>query len=100
MVVEVVVALLLLLLSYQWWTTPERQLDIPRVGPPTVFGYMYTAVRFVTKSAEILDDGWRQFSGRPFVVPTLSGSMIIVGAEVVEFLQQSDDTVVRACSLN
>jgi hypothetical protein len=96
MIAEVVVALLLLLLSYQWWTTPRRKLDLPRVGPPTIFGYIYTAVRWVTQSREILVGGREQFSGQPFVIPTMSGPLIVLGAETVEFLQQSDDTVVCA----
>jgi len=91
---ELVFAGFLLVLSYLWSRT-GKSADLPRIGPPTIFGYIWTALRFTFQNATLIAEGREKFSGRPFIVPTSNGSLIIVGPDNIEVLQQSNDTVVR-----
>jgi hypothetical protein len=91
MFIELTVALVLIALSIQWFFT--NTTNLPRVGPPTFLGYIWTALRF-TYDRTLIDQARQSFSGRPFVMPTLGGSFIVVGPEMVEFMQHHNDTVV------
>jgi hypothetical protein len=91
---ELVFAGFLLVLSYLWFKT-RKSIDLPRIGPPTIFGYIWTALRFAFQSATLVTEGREKFSGRPFVTPTFTGPLVIIGPDNFEVLQQSNDAVVR-----
>lgn len=44
---------------------------VPRVGSPGVLGYIVTALKYTFNATSIIAEGRSQFSGRPFVLPTL-----------------------------
>jgi hypothetical protein len=88
------VAGFVLFLSYQLFKSSTPNIKLPRVGPPTAFGYIWTLWYSVFHQQELFAEGREKFHGRPFVVPTLAGSLVVVGSGCVEFLQQSDDSVV------
>jgi cytochrome P450 len=66
---------------------------LPRIGKPGFKGFVSTAFRFIFDTEGCIDEGWTQFSGSPFMIPTLAGSIIILGPEHVELLRTSNDTV-------
>ncbi|KAF8888643.1 hypothetical protein BD779DRAFT_454966 [Infundibulicybe gibba] len=67
---------------------------VSRVGPPGVWGYISTALRYVLHTADVIREGKDQFGGRPFAIPTLSGYIFYVGPEYLERMRTStDDTV-------
>jgi len=45
---------------------------LPRIGKPGFIGFISTAFRFTFDSQNCIDEGWAQFSGRPFMVPSLA----------------------------
>ena len=45
--------------------------DLPRIGKPGFKGFISTAFRFTFDAESCIDEGWTQFSGRPFMIPTL-----------------------------
>lgn len=52
----------------------DRDLNppgIPRFGAPGFTGFIATAVRFALDAEACIDEGWAQFSGHPFMIPTL-----------------------------
>jgi hypothetical protein len=91
---EFAVASLIISLLFQWYQA-SKKLCLPRLGPPTPFGYMWTALRFTRAHPKLIEEGREAFAGRPFVLPTLGGPFIIVGPDFIEFLQRCDDSVVR-----
>jgi hypothetical protein len=97
MLVEIVLLVFLLFLSYRW-SQAKYQTNIPRLGPPTVLGYLWTLFRFVLHPRELLAEGRIRFSGRPFIVPTLMGPYVIVGKENVESLR-SEEAIVSSLAL-
>jgi hypothetical protein len=97
MLVEIVLLVFLLFLSYRW-SQAKYQANIPRLGPPTVLGYLWTLFRFVLHPRELLAEGRIRFSGRPFVVPMLMGPVVIVGKENVESLR-SEEAIVSSPAL-
>lgn len=44
---------------------------VPRVGPSGVIGYIITALQYTLNAESIIVQGRAEFSGRPFVIPTL-----------------------------
>jgi hypothetical protein len=74
---------------------PGKRLTIPRLGPPTPFGYLWTAARSFVNHEKVIAEGRVKFGGRPFILPTANGGIVIVGPENVQFLQTSNDTIVR-----
>jgi hypothetical protein len=92
MFVETVLLVFLLFLSYRW-SQAKSQANLPRLGPPTPLGYIWTLFRFVLHPRELLAEGKARFSGRPFIVPTLMGPFVIVGKENVECLRNEEAVV-------
>ena len=90
---KLVVVYVLLYICYKL-LKPGKRLTIPRIGPPTPFGYLWTAIRCFVIHKKVIAEGRVKFGGRPFLLPTANGGIIIVGPENVEFLQSSNDTIV------
>jgi len=85
---------LFLLFSFIQWRISTSGLNLPRVGPPTVFGYIWTALQSSYRTPALISEGREKYSGRPFVLPTSSGSVVVVGPECLQLFQQNNDTVV------
>lgn len=80
---------------YFFRLTRDRQYaGLPRIGKPGVIGYISSALRFILHAEECLDEGWKQFSGRPFVLPALGGPVVVLGPEHLERLRVSNDMIV------
>lgn len=73
----------------------RNRTNLPRVGRPGPFGYVWTVIRSVFDSNGIVDEGCKQFGGKPFIFPTMSGQVVVLGPENVELIRKSDDSVVR-----
>jgi hypothetical protein len=97
MLTEVALTLFVLYLSYSWSLSQKgsRRIPLPRIGPPTIFGYIWTALRFTLHPDRVLAEARTRFSGRPYVLPSLGGSLVILSGDDVEFLRRADDKVVR-----
>ena len=95
MLVEVVLAFSALYISYSLYHRRHRQLDLPRLGPPTIFGYIWTAIRFTFKPHEVTKEGRSQFPGRPYILPSFCGPLVILSGDDMELLRTSNDSVVR-----
>jgi hypothetical protein len=68
-----------------------------RVGnqTPLGIGYLITAFRAITKAAELIEEGLKKYPGKPFVLPTLGGSVLFTAHKGdVELIKKSDDSVV------
>src|ERR1700721_2237597 len=87
---KLVVVYVLLYICYKL-LKPGKRLTIPRIGPPTPFGYL---IRYVVNHKNVIAEGRVKFGGRPFLLPTAFGGIIIVGPENVEFLRSGNDTIV------
>jgi hypothetical protein len=85
------IALLVFLLFL--WSQSKSHANLPRPGPPTVLGYIWTLFRFVLYPRELLAEGRARFPGRPFIVPTLAGPVVVVGKENVDRLRNEDAVV-------
>jgi hypothetical protein len=69
----------------------------PRVGDQTPFGigYLITAVKAITRTPELIEEGLKKYHGKPFVLPTLGGSMLFTANKGdIELMKRSDDSVV------
>jgi len=69
----------------------------PRVGNQTPFGigYLITALQAITKSPELIEEGLKKYPGKPFVLPTLGGSLLLTeNKSDIEIMRRSDDSVV------
>jgi len=49
---------------------------LPRIGKPGFIGVISTAFRFTFDAQSCIDEGWAQFSGRPFMIPTLASPVL------------------------
>ena len=70
----------------------------PRVGNQTPFGigYLITAFKATTKGQELIEEGLSKYPGKPFVLPTLGGSLLFTANKAdVELMKKSDDSMVR-----
>ncbi|CAL1703343.1 unnamed protein product [Somion occarium] len=79
-----------LLVAVRLWL--RKRTNIPRVGGPGPHGYIWTALRSVFDCNSVVEEGCRQFDGKPFVLPTLGGDMVVLGPDNVELLRKSDDS--------
>lgn len=95
MVFLAILAIVLVAVSVYCVARIERKVPgIPRIGKPGIIGYISTQFRYVLHGEECLREGYEQFSGRPFVLPTLAGPLVVLGPEYVDMLRTSNDTVV------
>ena len=72
--------------------------SFPRVGNQTPFGigYLITALQAITKGPELIEEGLKKYPGKPFVLPTLGGSLLFTANKGdIEIMKKSDDSVVR-----
>jgi hypothetical protein len=70
----------------------------PRVGNQMPFGigYLITAFKATTKGQELIEEGLSKYPGKPFVLPTLGGSLLFTANKAdVELMKKSDDSMVR-----
>jgi hypothetical protein len=71
--------------------------SFPRVGNQAPFGigYLITAFQAFTKTSELIEEGLKKYPGKPFVLPTLGGSMLLTAHKGdIELMKRSDDSVV------
>jgi len=69
----------------------------PRVGNQTPFGvgYLITALQATTKGRELIEEGLKKYPGKPFILPTLGGSVLLTANNGdIEIMRRSDDSVV------
>ena len=67
---------------------------LPVIGRPDIIGFIYNAIRFTLDSRVVLREGREKFQGQPFLVPTLSGYVIVLGREHADLLRLSNDKTV------
>ena len=73
--------------------------NLPRVGSRGPFGYAWAVLRSVLDSNGLVEEGFKRFGGKPFILPSMSGEWIVLGPENVELLRKSDDSVVSSIRL-
>ncbi|CAA7263163.1 unnamed protein product [Cyclocybe aegerita] len=66
---------------------------VPRVGKPGVWGYIQTAIKYTLDAENLIIEGRTQFDNKPFVLPTLSGPIFILGPEYLERVRSGPDSV-------
>jgi len=88
-----VIALLFLFLAFSFSKRQNRS-NIPRVGRAGPLGYAWTVLRSVFDSDGLVEEGWKKFGGKPFILPSASGEWIVLGPDDVELIRKSDDSVV------
>ena len=69
----------------------------PRVGNQTPFGigYLITAFQAITRGPELIEEGLKKYPGKPFVLPSLAGSVLFTAHKGdAELMKKSDDSVV------
>jgi hypothetical protein len=98
MLVEIALVVSALFLSY-WLFLSGSRASLPRLGPSTVLGYLWTVLRFARHPRELLAEGRACFSGHPFIMPTLAGPVVVVGKENIECLR-NEDAVVSSLLVN
>ncbi|KAF8204329.1 cytochrome P450 [Mycena galopus ATCC 62051] len=89
---ETIAALPIVLVASVFYLTHNRT-GLPRVGKGGPLGFIQTALKSITAFGDLVDEGLERFEGKAFVVPTMGGSFIVVGAENVDLIKSSDDTV-------
>jgi hypothetical protein len=70
----------------------------PRVGNQTPFGigYLITAFKAITQAPELIEEGLTKYHGKPFVLPTLGGSVLLTSNKAdAELMRKSDDSTVN-----
>ncbi|RDB16772.1 Ent-kaurene oxidase [Hypsizygus marmoreus] len=66
---------------------------VPRVGPDGVLGYFLTALHYTFDAETIILKGRADFGNKPFVIPTLSGPVFLLGPEYLGVVRSSSDDV-------
>ncbi|GLB37078.1 putative cytochrome p450 [Lyophyllum shimeji] len=66
---------------------------VPRVGPPGVLGYIKTALQYTFDAELVITKGRADFSGKAFVIPTLSGPVFFLPPKYLEIVRSSNDDV-------
>lgn len=92
--IPTILTLLVAFAVYYIARATRKPAGIPRIGKPGIIGYISTAFRYTLHGLECMKEGHEQFSGRPFALPTLAGTLIVLGPEHVDTLRTSDDTIV------
>jgi hypothetical protein len=71
-------------------------MSVHSVGGRGPINYIKTALKFFKNAEELLDQGWKEFGVKPFLLPriSLNGPLIILGREYVDTLRLSDDSIV------
>lgn len=73
----------------------KPRIQLPRVGRSGLFGYVWTVIRSVLDSNGLVEEGCKQFGGKPFVFPSMSGEVVVIGQDNIDLLRRSNDSVVR-----
>ncbi|KAK7063836.1 Ent-kaurene oxidase [Favolaschia claudopus] len=91
---ETILATLALITAILFYRT-HNQTGLPRVGGKGPIGFILTALRSITSYEELLNEGLQNFGGKPFVLPTMTGQLVVVGPENLELVRTSDDSVIN-----
>ena len=83
----------LALFSYLWYLDASvSRSNIPRVGPPTVLGYIWSIFRHFFNARAVVEEGRRKFDGRPFIMPSLVGPTVVIGRNNMDSLHNQPTT--------
>jgi hypothetical protein len=88
------------LLSLFLLTHSRSKRPFPRVGPAGPLGYVWSVIRSVFDADGLVKEGTVRFGGKPFVLPTMSGELVIIGEDNVPLLRKSEDSIVRITPFN
>ena len=69
---------------------PKRH-RIPRLGPPSPFGYVYTAIRFLIHSDKVVNEGLTKVSSLEIKSPVLSDKSVYSMVELHSFSLRSEE---------
>ncbi|KAK7063838.1 Ent-kaurene oxidase [Favolaschia claudopus] len=91
---KTILATLALLTAVLFYLTHNRT-GLPRVGGKGPIGFILTALRSIMSYEELLNEGWQKFGGKPFILPTMAGQLIVLGPENLDLVRTSDDSVIN-----
>ncbi|KAF7347450.1 Ent-kaurene oxidase [Mycena venus] len=94
MSLEIWVAASVGLVAFTTYLTHNRT-GLPRVGKAGPIGIILTAFKSITSFEDLLEEGLNKYGGKAFVVPTMAGSLVIVGVDNVEEVKNSDDSIIN-----
>jgi hypothetical protein len=80
MLILAATAVFVLYIAYRLTKVDYNLPGIPRFGKPGSRGFIAAACRFVFDAENCVDEGWAQFSGRPFMVPTLASLVLFTNS--------------------
>jgi hypothetical protein len=80
---ETLVAISAVLLAFLLYSTHNRT-GLPRVGKGGPLGFILTALKSITSFADLIDEGLNKYGGKAFVLPSMTGSFVLVGPENVD----------------
>jgi hypothetical protein len=96
MQLETLVAASVALVAFSAYLTHNRT-GLPRVGKAGPVGFILTALRSIGSFEDLIKEGLNKYGGKPFVVPTMAGSVILVsGPENIDLIKASDDSAVSS----
>jgi hypothetical protein len=96
MQLETLVAASVALVAFSAYLTHNRT-GLPRVGKAGPVGFILTALRSIGSFEDLIKEGLNKYGGKPFVVPTMAGSVIMVsGPENIDLIEASDDSAVSS----
>ncbi|KAF7347451.1 Ent-kaurene oxidase [Mycena venus] len=94
MLLETWVATSVGLIVFTTYLTHNRT-GLPRVGKGGPIGFILTALKSITSFEDLLEEGLGKYGDKAFVVPTMAGSLVIIGIDNVEKVKNSDDSIIN-----
>ncbi|KAJ7361121.1 cytochrome P450 [Mycena albidolilacea] len=95
MQLETLVAASVALVAFSAYLTHNRT-GLPRIGKAGPVGFILTALRSIGSFEDLIKEGLNKYGGKPFVVPTMAGSVIMVsGPENIDLIEASDDSAIN-----
>ncbi|KAJ7356763.1 cytochrome P450 [Mycena albidolilacea] len=91
---ETLVAISAVLLAFLLYSTHHRT-GLPRVGKGGPLGFILMALKSITSFTDLIDEGLNKYGGKAFVLPSMTGSFVLVGPENVDIIKSSDDTAIN-----
>lgn len=80
---ETLVAISAVPLAFFLYST-RNQTGLPRVGKGGPLGFVLTALKSITSFGDLVDEGLNKYGGKAFVLPSMTGSFVLVGPENVD----------------